>query len=146
MLSFGSTIQSAMNSEFLIFTNKMADIYFHPEPKILSVVYNGLVEYDLFEEVIEAVNNTAKTNGVHGTLADVSRLRGSFHRLLQYMEEIGFPLLVDHGLRIQAQIISDDIIMKNLISKVNKMLASLGVETRNFEDRKEGFEWLKKAL
>lgn len=135
-----------MGSEFLIFSNKMADIYFHPEKKILSVVYNGLVEYDLFEEVIEEVNNLATKNGVHGTLADVSMLRGSFYRLLEYMEEIGFPLLIDQGLKIQAQIISDDIMMKNLISKVNEMLASLGVKTKNFENRKEGFEWLMASL
>ena len=135
-----------MDSDLLVFTNKMADIYFHPEKKILSVVYNGLVEYDLFEEVIEEVNNLAAKKGVHGTLADVSMLRGSFYRLLEYMEEIGFPLLIDHGLKLQAQIISDDLIMKNLIAKVNEMLASLGVKTKNFENRNEGFEWLMASL
>lgn len=55
--------------------------YFFPKKKILAVIYNGLVEYNLFDEVINTVNDVATNNGIHGTLADVSKLRGSFHRL-----------------------------------------------------------------
>lgn len=135
-----------MKSEYLIFSNKMGDIYYFPERKILSTVYNGLVEYDLFAEIIKVVNETAKNEGIHGALADVSKLRGSFHRLLQYMEDIGFPHLVDYGLRVQAQVISDDLMMKNLISKVNEILTSLGVKHKTFEDQEEGYKWFSRQL
>lgn len=135
-----------MDPNFIIFSNKMGDIYYFSEEKILATVYNGLVEYDLFAEIIKVVNDTAMNNGIHGALADVSKLRGSFHRLLQYMEEIGFPHLVDFGLSVQAQIISDDLMMINLVSKVNEILASLGVNYKTFEDRDEGYNWLLSQL
>lgn len=135
-----------MDPNFIIFSNKMGDIYYFSEKKILATVYNGLVEYDLFAEIIKVVNDTAMNNGIHGALADVSKLRGSFHRLLLYMEEIGFPHLVDYGLSVQAQIISDDLMMINLVSKVNEILASLGVNYKTFEDRDEGYNWLLSQL
>ncbi len=135
-----------MLSNSLIFSNKMADIYYSTTSRKMTVIYHGLVDYDLLQEIIEAINQVATETGICGALTDICKLRGSFHRLLGYMEESGFPLLIKHGLKFQAQIISDDIIMQNLSKKVEGILISLGVNFTTFYNREEAEEWLDKAL
>ncbi len=135
-----------MPSNSLIFSNKVADIYHNPDDKKMTIIYHGLVNYGLLIEVIESINKVVEENGISGALVDLCKLHGSFHRLLGYMEETGFPLLIKHGLKFQAQIISDDIIMQNLSKKVEAMLVSLGVNANTFYNREEAEEWLDKAL
>ncbi len=135
-----------MIKEPLIFSNKMADLYFNASTKKMVVIYHGLVDYDLLLEIIDSVNQIATETGIYGTLVDISELRGSFHRLLGYMEETGFPLLVEQGLKFQAQIISDDLMMQNLSKKIEKLLTSLGVNLKTFTNRAEGEEWLNYQL
>ncbi|MCF6351673.1 MAG: hypothetical protein L3J06_01545 [Cyclobacteriaceae bacterium] len=135
-----------MINEPLIFSNKMADIYLNASNKKMIVIYHGLVDYDLFLEIIKSINQVATETGICGALVDISELRGSFHRLLDYMEETGFPLLVEQGLKFQAQIISDDLMMQNLSKKIEKLLTSLGVNLKTFTNRAEGEEWLNGQL
>lgn len=135
-----------MLKDDFIFSNKMEDIYYLPESKVLKVFYKGLVSYKSFEGVIKTINDLSEDKGIYGTLVDVSNLRGSFHRLLGYMEETGFPLLTDNGLFVQAHIISDDLLMENLSVKVGEIMKSLGVKFKIFYDRDEGYTWLKKEL
>ncbi len=130
----------------LIFSNKMADIYYEPELKMMITIYHGIVEYDLLEEIIDLINNTAISNGINGSVADVSELRGSYHKMLGYMKEIGLPLLVENGYRVHAQIISDDLIMRNLSEKVGEIMKSLGISFVTFTNRKEGEDWLRSVL
>jgi len=135
-----------MDNEYLIFSNKMADIYFEPKIKMMTIIYRGLVDYELFEDIIRIVNTTAIATGIIGVVADVTELRGSYHKVLGYMENTGFPLLVENGLRVQAQIISDDIIMQNLSEKVGEIMKSLGINFTTFTNRKDGEKWLLKEL
>ncbi len=135
-----------MDNTSLIFSNKVADIYYYPNNKMLIAIYHGLVEYNLLQEIIELINATAVDKGIAGALADVTKLRGSYQRLLGYMEDTGAPLLIENGYIAQAQIISDDLIMKNLSAKVEKIMTSLSVNFKVFTDRKEGEEWLNKVL
>ena len=97
-----------MNNNHLLFSNKMTDIYYEPALKMMVTIYHGIVKYDLLEEIIDLINNTAISNGINGSLADVSELRGSYHKMLGYMKETGLPLLIENGYRVHAQIISDE--------------------------------------
>ncbi len=135
-----------MESKDLILSNKMADIYYFPANKMIIAIYHGLVDYTLFKDIISVVNTTAIEQGISGGLSDVTQLRGSYQRFLEYMEDTGFPLLIENGFRVQAQIISDDLIMINLSEKVEKIMISLGVNFKSFRERSEGKEWLKKEL
>ncbi len=81
------------------------------------------------EETIGTINQVAINNGI---ITDTSKLRGSFHQLMGYIKHEGFPLLIKHGLRAYAQIISEYIIIHNLSNKVRTAGEELGIESKVF--------------
>ncbi len=129
-----------------IFSNKMAEIYFDESNKVAMINYRGIVNYDCFDEVIEEVNRISMEFGIIGVVVDMSKFCGSFHRILEYAKDTGYPLLIKNGLKAQAQIICDDLILKNLSYKAQKIIRELGVKYEIFHNRTEGEEWLSSFL
>ncbi len=129
-----------------IFSNKMAEIYFDESNKVAMVNYRGLVNYDSFDEVICEVNRISIEFGITGLVVDMRKLCGSFHRIIEYARDTGYPLLIKNGLKAQAQIICDDLILTNLSNKAQVIIRELGVEYEIFLDRTEGEEWLSSVL
>ncbi len=129
-----------------IFSNKMTEIYFDESNKVAMVNYRGLVNYDSFDEVIEEVNRISMEFGITGIVVDMRKLCGSFHRILEYARDTGYPLLIKNGLIAQAQIICDDLILTNLSYKAQEVIRELGVKYEIFHNRTEAEEWLGSVL
>ncbi len=129
-----------------IFSNKMVEIYYDESTKVAMINYRGLVNYDSFDEVIEEVNRISMEFGIIGVVVDMRKLCGSFHRILEYARDTGYPLLIKNGLIAQAQIICDDLILTNLSLKAQKVIRELGVKYEIFHNRSEGEEWLSSFL
>ncbi len=141
-----SNFRNCQLMKILICSNKIAEVKYNTKNKIIFANYHGIIEYDLAEEVIKSINQVAVNNGINGAIADISKLRGSFYRLMEYMANEGFPLLIKHGLRVYAQVISEDIIIHNLSNKVNNIGKELGIESKIFNDNNKAEEWVKWVL
>jgi len=129
-----------------IFSNKMAEIFYDGSTKVAMINYRGLVNYDSFDEVIEEVNRISIEFGIIGVVVDMRELCGSFHRILEYARDTGYPLLIKNGLVAQAQIICDDLILTNLSLKAQEVIRELGVKYEIFHNPSEGEEWLSSFL
>ncbi len=130
----------------LIYSNKIAEIRYDTKSKIIYADYHGIVEYNLAENAIKSINQVAINNGIVGVIADVSNLRGSFYRIMDYMKNDGFPLLIKYGLRVHAQVISEDIIIHNLSNRVKDFSKELGIESKIFTDANKAEKWVKSVL
>ncbi len=104
-------------------------------------VYKGRVNYDLAAEQAETLLDFYRNNEVEASLVDVSKMYGSFVKLMDYYKE-GFPLAVQSGLKRVAYVVSDDIITANQITKMELIASKFNVETRIFKTQELAKDWL----
>lgn len=114
---------------------------FYPEKEIIVSVFEGRVKVDVGMEHYKQLYQFHLENSIKGAVIDVSKLYGSFAKLLGFIEE-SYADVVASGLTCCAYVISDDLIINNLIGKVLKIEASLQLKTAIFKDRKETEEWV----
>lgn len=125
----------------VISKNKFASSFYHSDKKTIVSVYKGRVNYDLAVEQAETLLDFYRNNEVEASLIDVSKMYGSFVKLMDYYKE-GFPIAVQSGLKRVAYVVSDDIITANQITKMELMASKFNVETRIFKTQQLAKDWL----
>jgi len=59
------------------------------------------------------------------------------------MKSTYYPSAVKSGLKCQGFVVSEDLIINNLSSKLQGMATSFNLESNVFSDRKKAEEWVK---
>ena len=129
----------------IIVQNKLATTTFYEEEKMLVSIYSGRINFELAKAHSDILLDFYRTNKVRGTLIDISKLYGSFAKLMDYYKN-GFPVAVGSGLKYIAYVVSDDIITQNLIQKVKDMAVSFELKVSIFKSVKEAEKWLKECI
>ncbi len=130
----------------IIAQNKLATTYFHQDEKILVSVYKGRAIIQLALEHLESIVGFYKTNKVLGSIVDVKEVHGSFAKVFEYMKDSYYPIAIKNGLQCQVYVVSEDLIINNLGSKLKGMATLFKLKSNIFSDRDEAEEWVKKNV
>lgn len=130
----------------IIAQNKLATTTFYPDIKLLISVYKGRVKIDLALEHLANVVEFYITNSVNGSVADLHQLLGSYAKVMDYLVESYYPAAVKSGLKIQAYVVSQDLINENLGGRLDELASKFGIKSAVFSDRKQAEAWVKYYL
>lgn len=121
--------------------NKQAIFQFDPNRKILKSTYKGIFKYNLAKEIYGELGD------IHfvAKIADVRKLNGSFMKLMSEFRE-KYPILRQHGLKAEAFVVSDDLMINNLVDKLCIQLNEIGIDTFVCTTLEEAENWLEKYL
>lgn len=130
----------------IIAQNKLGTTTFYKEEKILISVYKGRIDIDLGLEHLAEIVEFYKRNEVVGSVVNIKEMFGSFAKIFEYMEEIYYPAAVKSGLKCQGYIVSEDLIINNLSSKLIGMATSFKLRAEIFSGREEAEKWIKSVI
>ena len=75
-------------------------------------------------------------------MVDLRKLRGSYIKLFEYLENDTFPNLKSKGLSSQAFVVSDDLITTHVTRKLMDVFKRLKIEAKIFTDLEDARAWL----
>ena len=130
----------------VITENKLASTSYYETEKMLISVYKGRVNINLALEHLANVVEFYTKNTVYGSVADLSQLHGSFAKVIDYLVESYYPSAVKSGLKIQAYVVSEDLIIENLGFKLDKLASEFNIKSAVFNSRKQAETWVKDYL
>lgn len=122
--------------------NRLAKFEYDPDKKLVISTYKGIFKYDLAKEIYNSIGQEVS---IVGKIADVRKLNGSFVKLMQEFKE-KYPVLKKRGLKAEVFVVSDDLMVNNLINKLCKQLEAMGINTHTCNSLEEANEWLNKYL
>lgn len=128
----------------IIAKNQMAVTHFIEEEKMLISVYSGLVDIDLSIEHLKKLIKFYKENDVRKSIVDVSKVLGSFVKVLAFLESDYYPAAIENGLKAQVYIASDDLIIKNLSARLEMMAAMFDITSAVVKTREQAERWVSK--
>lgn len=127
----------------IILQNKGGVSSFDKDSKIVTSVYNGRANIKLAKEHLAALMNFYETHEVMGAVVNLSGVYGSFSKLLDYLEEVFYPHVQSHGLKAQAYVVSDDLILRNLGQRLSNIVALQNIKVKVFKDEKGAEKWIR---
>jgi len=130
----------------LIYKNKISETYYDTDNKVIRYVYSGIMDRKITEEQIQAVLDFSKDKTVYGIYLDIRYLMGSFSKFFDYLREVYYPFMIDHGLYCKVIVVSDDLITNHLTELLYNMLCDLGIKARVFKKPAEAEQWLDEVL
>lgn len=119
---------------------------FQKKHKLIESIYRGRVDKDMSFNHLAKVVDFYQNNEVNAAIIDLRELYGSFAKVMEYLSGSFYPIVVKSGLKAQAFILDDDLIIKNLTGKLEIITANFNIETRTFNNKKEAEEWVKSFL
>lgn len=130
----------------IIAQNKSATTFFNREEKILISEYKGRVKIDLALEHLEQIVNFYTKNEVRGSVADLSKLHGSFAKVTDYLIASYYPAAAKSGLQCQAYVVSKDLIIENLGFRLNGLAVKFNIESIVGTSRIEAEKWVRSNI
>lgn len=122
----------------------MGKTWYDEEKMILHDVYEGMVNAELSMEVFREQLRFAKDNKIIGGLTDITKLKGTFTNLNEYLEQEYLPFLIERGFVALAMVVSHDIFSqyaaKDLVQRME------GFELHIFENYNEAESWLEERV
>ena len=132
--------------KMVIEQNQIGTTIFDKESEILIEIYSGRVNIELILNHFEKIEQFSELNNIKGSIVDIRRLYGSFVKLLGGIERDYYPKLIKSGLKHQAFVISDDLIIKNLASKAKGIASKFNIQVRTFYSKEEAEKWIDTIL
>lgn len=128
--------------KMIILQSKIGQSFYYKEDKLLVTVYKGRVNMVAGLLYLNKLNTFYKNNEVKGSVVDVTQVYGSFIKGLPKLGHL-YKKFNKRGLTCTAFVVSDDIIINNVVLKLKQITESNKLKTAIFKDRKEAEEWVK---
>lgn len=126
----------------LVAKDTIGESVFDETQKRLVSTYHGRANKQVALQHLQKVSLFYEQNKVHTTLIDLRNLYGSFLKYMDYLESSFYPMAQKSGLRAQALVITDDLIIKNMSKKLEAISSAYSIQVRTFATSEEAIEWL----
>ncbi|MCF6351759.1 MAG: hypothetical protein L3J06_02005 [Cyclobacteriaceae bacterium] len=126
--------------------SKVATTVFHVKEKIIISEYVGRVNIELALMHLKEVSRFYSANEVRGSIVDLSKVFGSFAKVLDYLGKEAFPTAKKSGLCCLCYVVKDDLIMENLTNRLKFAVSSHNIEAKVLKSRAEAEYWIKAQL
>jgi len=130
----------------IIAKNALVTTYFNSEEKILLSEYEGRVKIDLALEHLAELVNFYNHNEVRGSVADLSKLHGSFAKVTDYLVTSYYPAASKSGLQCQAYVVSKDLIIENLGFRLNALANKFNIKSIVGTSRDNAEKWVQNNI
>jgi len=130
----------------IIAENKLATTFFNSEEKILVSEYKGRVKIDLALEHLAQLVSFYDKNEVRGSVADLSKLHGSFAKVTDYLVASYYPTAAKNGLICQAYVVSKDLIIENLGFRLNGLANKFNIKSIVGTSRIDAEKWVRSNI
>ena len=132
----------------IIAKNDMGTTYFHKDESLLVSNYIGRVKLDLVVEHLSNIiifyqNNPGR---VKKSVVDISKVLGSFAKVLEFLEKKYYTAAVDNGLKCQAYVASEDLMIKNLSARLEMLASKFNIKSKVFCSLEEAKSWAKETI
>lgn len=127
----------------IIAENKLARTFFFSEEKFLISEYKGRVKIDLALEHLAQVVSFYDKYEVKGSIADLSKLHGSFAKVTDYLVASYYPAAAKSGLQCQAYVVSKDLIIENLGFRLNGLANKFNIRSIVGTSRMDAEKWVR---
>ncbi|MCF6351761.1 MAG: hypothetical protein L3J06_02015 [Cyclobacteriaceae bacterium] len=127
----------------IIAQNKLGTTVYHKKEEILVSVYKGRITTGLALNHLAEIVEFYKNNNVLGSVVDIKEMYGSFAKIFGYMKDTYYPVAVKRGLKCQSFVVSEDLIINNLSSKLKGMATSFKLKAEIFSERGGAEIWVK---
>ncbi len=95
-----------------------------------------------FEHIKRSVEFYKKTE-VKGSIADVSKLYGSFIKIMDFMVEEYYPAAIKSGIRCAAYVVSKDLMNENLGLKLKQEASKFNINAAVFTSLEKAEKWVR---
>ncbi len=128
--------------------NAMGTTHFYEKDKLLISVYKGRVKVELVIEHLEKLIAFYEQHpgAVVRSVVDISKVLGSFAKVLAFLESNYYPVAIQSGLASQVYVASDDLIIKNLSARLQMMASIFNLKTNVFKSRNQAVNWVLEAV
>ncbi len=130
----------------IISQNQLGTTVYYQKEKILVSVYKGRITIELALDHLANIVEFYKNNEVLGSVVDIKEMYGSFAKIFEYMKGTYYPQAVKSGLKCQGFVVSEDLIINNLSSKLKGMATSFKLNSDVFSDRRRAETWVKSKM
>lgn len=127
-----------------IFENSFGRAFYDRENAIVHESYDGVVNPELAVEVVQSVKDFGAENNVKGDVINLTKVRGTFTGINEYLSKEFFPVMVDRGCVAFGMILSRDIFTE---FAANSLVKELGIaELQLFNSLQEGTDWVSERV
>ena len=130
----------------IICQNEFCVSTFEKEGKIVKSTFRGRVRVDFAKEHLEELGEFYLHTKVKASIVDISKLYGSYAKILEYIKTEFLPKTKVSGIKLKAYVVSDDVIVAHLSSKLVDGDVHNKIYSKVFSDLCEAEEWIKYSL
>lgn len=129
----------------IVIESKAGVTTYDPERKIIASTYVGRVKIDDALEHLKSVYAFHLKHNAEGSIVDLRKIHGSFAKLLSYVGDT-YQDVIKSGLKCSAYVVSDDLMVNNLLKKIIAIEDPLEHKSAVFENRTEAEQWVIENL
>jgi len=130
----------------IVVEDKLGITKYLEDKKIIVSAYKGRVDIDMSFDHLAKVIEFYKHNEVRAAIIDLRELYGSFAVVMDYLGKAFYPIAIKSGLKAQAYILKNDLIIENLASKLQMLTKKFNVEARTFYTKEEANQWINSII
>lgn len=129
-----------------ILSNKLVDVYYESNAKLLVYDWHGMVDFDLGIQTFKTTMQFIQTSTCHFVLHDATKMTGTFTKLNKFMSEEVAPNFEKHGGQRSAMVISSDVFSLFAINQYLKLTKTNKIELKVFQQRAAALKWLGEKM
>lgn len=93
------------------------------------------INTDQIKDSLKAIMNFVEKNEVKGLVVDISRVKGTFSMLNEYIATVYTPKIISHGVSFNAVVVSNDTFTKFATDQLVQKIRDFEIRTfQNFAD------------
>ncbi len=104
------------------------------------------MQQELMMEQIRKILEFIREKEIWGAVADITRLRGSFIKVLEVLRNTCYPAVEEKGHRCKAIVVSDDLITEHVATKLRDLIRDFNMNVQLFKDRIKVDGWIRKII
>ncbi|MCB0496251.1 MAG: hypothetical protein KDC79_08945 [Cyclobacteriaceae bacterium] len=130
----------------IVAKDKLGVTTYFEDKKLIESTYKGRVDMSMSFDHLNKVAKFYETHEIRGAIIDLRELFGSFVKVMDYLLETFYPIAQKSGIKAQALVVTDDLIMKSLSGKLQNLASEFNITARVFNSREEAEEWMDSIL
>jgi len=133
-------------STMIIIKNEFAISTFEEENRVVRSTFKGRVKLTIAKEHLDELGAFYLVNKVNASIVDITKVYGSFVKLLDYLKTEFLPKTKLSGLKLKAYVVSDDLMVNHLSSKLVEGDQHNSIYSKVFSNLKLAEEWVENSL
>lgn len=130
----------------IVAKDKLGVTEFFEDKKLIESTYKGRVDTTMSFDHLNKVAKFYSAHEIKGAIIDLTGLYGSFVKVMDYLSGSFYPIAQKSGLKAQAFILTDDLIIKNMASKLQGLTVKFGIEAKTFYSKEEARHWIEPII